>query len=590
MNRRRAIPSFHVSAVKIGLVQGAALLLLTATPQAAVNVEILGVSAPLKRQISATVEIATAKGDLPVSTVRNLHRRAPEQIKASLQPLGYYRVEVQDELVPSGENFQARYHVQAGEPLRVTRVDVRLQGPGGADSNLIRVVSVFPLRVGDTLRHDRYETGKKALADCAAARGYLDAAFDSSQLRIDLEAYTSEVVLHFSTGPRYLYGPVTLHQDVVDTLLLVGYIPFREGDSLELSGLRQLQENLGQAIYFSQAQVDLRRDLADGLKVPVEVQLLPRKTQRYEFGVGYGTDTGIRGRVEVGFRRLNRRGHNATLRLDASEIERSLSAEYKIPPAYPRTALWTLGVGVGDFSPEWSTTRALRLSVTPSRILAGWRAALGLSLEADDFEISVTQDTSILLVLRTEWDRIRADDIRQPTHGSRFRLGLRGAHDNLLSTATFWEASAEARGVITMLPMVRLVTRGQAGYVGSDDFAGLPPSARYVTGGSQTVRGYEYETLGPRDEYEALVGGQVLMTGSVEMDFLFLKKWGRLGVAGFVDAGNASSTFDSFRFELGAGGGLRWASPVGMLRLDLGWPLDHPESGYEVHFSMGPDL
>jgi translocation and assembly module TamA len=566
------------------------ILLAPATLAARVSVSFEGVSKELERQIRASVEIASAKDETPAATLQSLHRRAPDQIRQCLKPLGYYRADVAGELVASGSDWQARYRVTAGEPLLVTRADIVLAGAGRDDSSLGLALARFPLRPGDTLRHDRYEAGKKALVDAAAARGYLDARFDSSQMRIDLQAYTCDIVIHFQSGPRYLYGRVILDQDIVDTLLLLSAIPFKEGDSLELAGLRKLQNNLAEVPYFSQAQVELKREDADGLKIPVEVQLLPRKTQRYEFGLGYGTDTGLRGRAEVGFRRLNHRGHNATLRVEASEIERSLSAEYKVPPLFPRKALWTFGVGGGDFSPDWSSTRALRLSVTPSRPVAGWRAAVGLGYEIDAFEISVTQDTSSLLVLRTEWDRTRADDVRLPRFGSRIRLGLRGSHDAVLSSATFFEVNTEARGIVTLLPDVRLLSRGQANYTGSPAFESLPPSARHVAGGSQSVRGYDYETLGPVDEYGAQVGGQALLTGSAELDYLFVHAAGRWGIAVFADVGNAAASFESFHFESGAGAGLRWASPVGMVRLDLAWPLSQPDLSYKLHFSMGPDL
>ncbi len=568
-----------------------ALLLLCPGPAGAkVSVDFVGVSKDLERQIKASVEIAAAGDEASSGTIQSLHRRAPDQIRACLRPMGFYWAQVEGDLTGSDDKWSARYRVDAGEPLLVTRAHVALEGPGQGDSILLRAVDAFPLQTGDTLRHDHYETGKKAIALAAAARGYLDARFDSSVMRIDLETHTCEVVLILQTGPRYLYGPVRLLQDEVDPRLLLGSVPFEEGDSLDLAGLRKLQSNLGEAPYFSQAQVELKREEADGLKIPVEVDLQPRKTQRYEFGLGYGTDTGVRGRAEVGFRRLNRRGHNGSIRLEASELERSFSADYRVPPLFPKKVLWTFGFGAGDFSPDWSTTRALRFSVSPSRMVGVWRAALALSYEIDRFEISVTTDTSSLLVLKTEWMFLRADDVRQPRRGARLQLGLRGSHDAVLSSASFIEATSEARGIITLLPDLRLLSRGQINYTGSPDFEELPPSARQVAGGSQSVRGFDYETLGPVDVYGAQVGGQALITSSVEMDFLFIHALGRWGLAVFADAGNAARSFNSFHFETGAGAGVRWSSPVGMLRLDFAWPLSQPGEPYRFHFSMGPDL
>ncbi len=151
----------------------------------------------------------------------------------------------------------------------------------------------------------------------------------------------------------------------------------------DLKKLRELQSSLGQAAYFGAAHVELLKDSVDGLRVPVSVELTPRKPRRYEIGLGYGTDTGIRGRLEAAFRRLNHRGHNATLRLEVSQIERSLSAQYRIPPAYPKTALWTFSAGFGDFSPDWSESRAIIAGIARSRSIMGWNVTTNLTFEGE---------------------------------------------------------------------------------------------------------------------------------------------------------------------------------------------------------------
>jgi translocation and assembly module TamA len=87
------------------------------------------------------------------------------------------------------------------------------------------------------------------------------------------------------------------------------------------------------------------------------------------------------------------------------------------------------------------------------------------------------------------------------------------------------------------------------------------------------------------DESGRVIGGHLLLTTSAEVQFA-LK--GKFGLAGFYDAGNAFARTDEGVMEQGAGGGLRWQSPVGPIRLDLAYPLRH--DGWRVHFTMGPDL
>jgi translocation and assembly module TamA len=126
------------------------------------------------------------------------------------------------------------------------------------------------------------------------------------------------------------------------------------------------------------------------------------------------------------------------------------------------------------------------------------------------------------------------------------------------------------------------------GYTGVDEFNRLPTNLRFFAGGDSSIRGYGYKTLGPTDEFGNVVGGKGQLVGSIEFDYLIKPKW---AIAGFVDAGNAFDDSD-FDVKVGAGFGVRWQSPIGPLGIDLGFPVDDPDSedSVRLHFRMGPDL
>ena len=554
-----------------------------------VRVQIEGLSKTLQANVETVAAITRIK-KAPPAEIERLHRQATTEIETALQPFGYYRPQIYAELIKGDRTWTARYEVDPGPPLLLRRVDVRVLGEGSRDSALLEPVEGFPLTTGDTLHHAAYEEGRKALWTRAAERGYLDAAFDTTEIRIDLAAYTSEIVLHLATGPRFLFGPLTVHQTIVDTVMIMGHIPFKQGDSLDLKMIQKMKGELAQAPYFGRSEVELRREDADGLEVPIDVTLTARKRQRYEIGAGYGTDTGIRGRLEARFRLLNRKGHNATIRLDASQIERTLTMQYQIPPPYPKTATWSAIIRAGDFSPNWSQSTRLAFGINRSQALLTGRGMASLSIEGDAFEIASTKDTSLLLIPSGDWLRLRTNNIMFPSRGLSTRLTARGSHDAVLSTVSFIQISAEAKATYGFLPSARLLARGQMAYTWTDNFNGLPPDIRFVTGGSQTVRGYDYQTLGPRDAAGQLVGGPALLIGSVEVDYLPVKKAGQWGLAVFVDTGNALENFRNAHLAVGAGFGLRWVSPVGMLRLDLAWAMSREGRPTIVHFNMGPYL
>jgi translocation and assembly module TamA len=101
------------------------------------------------------------------------------------------------------------------------------------------------------------------------------------------------------------------------------------------------------------------------------------------------------------------------------------------------------------------------------------------------------------------------------------------------------------------------------------------------------VRGFDYQAIGEQNETGGVIGGRYLSVVSAEYEHYFWANW---GVAAFVDAGDAFNS--DYNANIGAGLGLRWKSPVGLVRVDLGVPVvtDLDETGVRVHIMIGPDL
>ena len=134
---------------------------------------------------------------------------------------------------------------------------------------------------------------------------------------------------------------------------------------------------------------------------------------------------------------------------------------------------------------------------------------------------------------------------------------------------------------------MRLILRGEVGAMEVDDFDLLPPELRFFAGGDRSIRGFGYEEIGSRNAANDVIGGDRLVEGTVELE----RYWRRgFGAAVFVDAGDAFLG-DGFVLHVGVGAGIRWKSPVGVLRLDLAYPIESIDaSGWQIHFNIGPDF
>ena len=554
---------------------------------------------------------ASRQGERSEATVLWFFDRAPAEIELALQPFGFYQPTIESDLDTQGAPWLARFVIDPGPPTIVSDVNVGVSGPGEVDEEFAAAVAEFPLAVGDTLNHEAYEEGKARIEAIAAEKGYLDAAFETHEIRVDVPRSTAEISLDFRTGPRYQFGPVTIHQDIVDPRRMQGYVTMKPGDPFSAQALLDLQGNLEAATYIQRADVRVERERADGLQIPIEIDLYPTRPSRFEVGAGYGTDTGIRGTFEVLFRRLNRWGHTGTFRAEVSQIELSAGFEYEIPPIFPGTATWSLVGGIGDFSPDWSTTflRTLGIRLKVSRW--GVLSVFGVSYDIDTFRIGESQQSeeegegeelpplqegdSNLLNFSFSSTRSIIEGTPRVLHGLRFRVGAVGASKSLGSSASYFLPTLNAKWVQEILPKTRILVRAQAGQNFTSDFPDLPPSARFVAGGVESVRGYAFQSLGPMlprpDGELVLVGGKSLLTGSFEMDVIFpTGKLGQLGFAVFIDTGNALRSFSDIQLETGVGAGLRWVSPVGVVRLDGAFGVSQPGAPFRVHFSMGPDI
>ena len=558
------------------------------------RIEVEGLDDDLRRNALATLTLEEARRDkdLTEERIRRLQTRGEEEIRLALQPFGYYRPAIQGSLERDGDTWVARYTVEPGPPLQVGTLDVRVEGEGADDPGFQQRVRDFPLTQGERLFHPDYEAGKQTLVDYAAANGYLNADFPVSEIRVDLDTYTSAVVLHFNTGPRFHFGPVTFNQDFLNQDLLRGYVTFEEGEPLDVDELLEMQTALSDSPYFQRVEVVPRQDLAQGVDVPIVVNLVASARQRWNLGAGYGTDTGPRGTAAVELRRINRRGHRGRSEARLSQIERSFNAAYEIPGAYPRTDVLAFQVGYADLRPNDIRSQSALVGVGRTQARGDWREALSLSFQREDFTVGLDEGTSELLIPQATWTRVRADDRISTNRGHRIEFSLRGADESVLSNASFLQGRVEGKLIHSFADRFRFITRLQVGQTETDQFRDLPPTVRFFAGGDQSVRGYGYQELGRLDEAGNVIGGESLLTGSVELEYRFLQKWRFLekwGIAVFYDAGNAMQSLSGDLAE-GAGVGLRWVTPIGPLRADAAWAINEPGHPVRFHLTVGPDL
>lgn len=561
-----------------------------AAPTDILSVVVEGLDAQLRDNALALLEINRFAGKTaPDETrLRWLFNAGEREIRHALEPFGYYQPTIQSSLEQSAQGWVARYHVQAGRALPLVAVDVQVLGAGHDDPVFRRFLENLPLTVGKTLNQPQYEQMKTALESIATERGYFDARFAKRVILVDLEAYTAAIHLHYDSGVRYRFSDISFQQKILSPKFLWRYPTFKPNDPYNAQELLTLQSNLNNSGYFKQAGVTAQPDSVTHT-TPVTVELEPNYQHKYSFGLGYGTDTGVRASAKVEQRWVNDMGHSYDVQVRLSPINSMLGARYRIPGANPVTDEYQITGGYVRQNYKDQDYETYSLGGAWQMEEGKWLKNYNLNFQHENFETGKeTTSNSFLLMPGFNWTWVSADNRLNTKRGLLFGFGLRGASSALLSDITFLQGTVNMRGVYALDDDNRFLTRGNFGTTWiADSFYEFPTSLRFFAGGDTSVRGYAFNSIGSENDKGAVIGGENLLVGSLEYERRVYGDW---SVAAFIDSGDA---FDGAVPELktGVGLGLRWRTPVGPVRLDFATGLDRPPGdAFRFSLSVGPDL
>lgn len=563
-----------------------ATLLLLVPALAAGELVVSGVGEQVERNIRAYVALAEEPCNAEAWRIRRRFRNLDQEVRKAMEPFGYYDPVITTELNMGGGCWKATVTIERGVPVRLREVDIDISGAAAADPEFRTLLQPSTLPSGKRLRHAEYDSFKRSLQMLAAERGYFDAEFRSSRIDVWPDERAADIRIDFDSGDRYRIGEIVQDQDFLEPRLVEAYVDLEPGTLFDSRELARAHRDLSDSGYFGRVEVLPDTAASDAGAVPVRVNVEPGIRTEYTIGAGFSTDIGAQ--LRAGFRnnRLNNRGHRIKTDIGYSPVVEGINGEYRIPLADPRVEwLSYTGAITSEETDTFNNQRArlgLRLS---KRIARTWIRTLSADYDYERFNVGEEADNSRLLQPAIAVDHKFADLEVYPNRGRRFGAELRGAADWLGSTTTFAQVRSWARW-IRAVGDGRVIVRGTAGFTYKSEFDELPPSVRFFAGGDESIRGFDYESLGPTDDEGNVIGGSHLLVASIEYEH---RLRGNIFGAAFVDAGNAFDNFD-VRPEVGAGLGIKWRSPIGPVRAYVGFPVSDSDRSARFHLRLGPDL
>ena len=498
---------------------------------------------------------------------------------------GFFSPEIDVRAERDTDGRLVRIAVTPGAPTLVRSVRIEVTGPvlddpGGAARGAA-VREAWPLREGDVFTQQAWEVAKGLAISVLSAERFAGAGIAESRATIDPATRAADLQVTLASGPALVFGDVQITglsrypEQVVRNLR-----PIHPGDPYSREKLEVYQRRLIATNYFASVQVAIDTDPAQPGALPVRVSLIEAPKRKVDVGVGYSTDTLFR--FQLDYRDTNFLGldHRLASTLRYETKVQALTASVESPPD---TGGWynVYSVDLRATQIQGLDTQAVSTGfvrkLTDERNQPAW--GLGYIFERQE-PAGLPADNTYALLGSVWYTWRRTDQLLTPRRGWNAAVQLSAAPPGVSSRA-FGRAIAKLAGFVPLGRRVDGILRAEAGTVFADTSSGIPQAMLFRTGGDTTVRGYAFESLGVK-QGDAVVGGRYYGLLSAETVYW---AWENVGIAAFVDAGNATDDLGNFRFALGYGLGGRARTPAGPLRLDVAYGQDTKE--FRIHFSFG---
>lgn len=606
-----------------GAVTGLALAgIVHGVPVLAMNAEVTGVDKAIEKNVKIYLEPVKSTAFNPERLVGEVERLT----KTAMRPFGYYEPEIDVTL----QGKQALVDIKPGEPVLIQVIDFSIQGEAEHDPPFINALDAYPQKKGEILLHAPYDTLRDTLASLSLQRGYFDWGFLEHRMEIRPWENSARLYLDLDSGERYHFGDTLFQGSHIEIERLSNLLPYEAGDPYLSSKVAKLSQDLAQTRWFNLISVRPRLDIGqlalppqelgfynelgvDGIdpvplkpqltsnaiiaatrvmqvgspSVPMDVVLAPADRHQFEFGIGFSTDVGPRGRIRWKQPWINRYGHSLDHDLRLSAPEQQFSGEYRMPLDDPLRDSYRLQYGLRN--QDNSDINALEASIELGRhwkFANDWEQTIYLRATYEDFTLAGEKNQVLLLYPGVRWNRSRTRNPNFPTWGDSQQLTIQYSNKAWGSGAEFFRINGDTQWIRMLGENNRFIARMNIGAIETDDFRDIPSSLRFFAGGDNSVRGYSYDSLSPRDSRGRLIGGQQRFVTSFEAQRRITGKW---WLASFVDTGDAFTKWAPDDLNTGAGVGVRWISPVGPIRFDVAHPFDNDDN-FRIHFAIGPEF
>ena len=528
---------------------------------------------------------------------RRRARSAAEAVEALLRSEGYYQPLVED-IVEGDETPLAIVGVTPGRRFLVAGPRIEWVEPSPEPSAQTMAVEDTGLPEGSPGRAVDVIAAEGRIVAGLSGRGYADAAAEPRRVVVDHATFTVQPTYRIASGPLVLLDGVR-----VETLgptsqrWVAGLVPWSGGDRYDPEQVAELERRLLETGVYDGVGVALatpEQTDAQGRR-PVIVTLTDRPQRILEAGATFSTAEGSG--LDLIWTQYNRfsRADTLTYELRAASVDSRLGVDLSLPHWRGPGRTLKLGAAVVNEDTNAYQRKAVALSADlQERLGRTSYISYGVGLDAGKYDegrfdpltampVTFSRDLVILTGRGSAyWDQ--SNDPLNPTQGWRLTVGVQPTAVTGEDSVVFLRAEGQVTAYVPVGENARTVLAGRArlGTILGGEELTVPSDRLFYSGGGGSVRGYEYQGVGPRLPDNTPRGGLSLFEASLEVR----RDLGRnFGAVAFVDAGaigfQTAPDFTNIRY--GVGVGVRYNLPFGPVRADIAVPLDRREGDADFH-------
>ncbi|SHK94830.1 autotransporter assembly complex protein TamA [Paraburkholderia terricola] len=542
---------------------------------ASYKVEIEATPRSLGKLLEEHLDIArfAKRPDISDDQFQFLITATPQQVRDLASTQGYFTPVVRTDVRTVDDKKRVTVSVDPGPLTTISSISISFRGAvlteDPAQENTARFA--FSLHEGDPFSQGGWDDAKNAALKALQARRYLGAKIYHSEARVDPRTHEATLSVTYESGPTFTMGKLDVSgtrrypEQIVDNVN-----PISVGDIYDVQRVAELQRQLQNTPYYASVAIDVDSDPAKPLETPMHVKVSEYPYNSVRGGVGYSTDNGPL--IQGAYSYLDTFGKAWPFTIEGRVDQNQQYGQIQLAMPPGRRA-WTNSVLASYTTTDVSDTRiySIRAGVQRARTSQFIDYNYSILFYQDRLDQNaIAPTTSRALVPSWSWTRRHTDDPLFPRSGNLLHVEAGFAVKGVLTDQTFIRGYARGQQYLPIGKEDIVLLRAELGGVfTSGSSSGIPASLLFRAGGSNSVRGYGYQSIG-NSVAGSVLPTKYLVTATAEYQHWFTHDW---GAAAFFDIGTATDTWGEKVFYPGVGIGARWRSPVGPVNVDVAYGI-----------------